>query len=286
MSIVEKAAAQLKRQDRQRPALLTEEDAPVNEHRADVPKTRLELDDVHLRRVNLLPPESAGPWISRELQRIKRPVINAMSAEIPVDSPSANRLMITSANPGDGKSFAAFNLALSLADELDYSVLLIDGDVAKQGISRNLGLEDKPGLMHLLRHTDIDPEDCVVATSEPRLSILPAGQRSRRAAESLSSRRMKAVLDELSADPARILVFDSSPLLATAESQTLALNVGQILFVVRAEHTEKRAVEAALSLIEPTKAEISLILSQGHQLFDERYSGYYGIYPTAPTHPE
>lgn len=290
MSIVEKAAERLKRQARQRPVRLAEDEAFEDESAFDTrePGQRepLELDDVRLRRVGLLPPESMAQGIGRELQRIKRPILNAMSAEAETGAPRANRVMVTSANPGEGKSFTTFNLAMSLANELDHSVLLIDGDVAKPGITRSLGLEREPGLMHLLTHVDANPEDCVVPTREARLSILPAGRRSRRAAESLSSRRMKAVLDELSADPVRILLFDSAPLLATAESQALAVNVGQILMVVRAEDTEKQAVEAALSLIEPAGAEISLILSQGNQLFGERHAGYYGIYPAEPGRTE
>lgn len=291
MSIVEKAAERLKRQERQRPVRVAEtEDATDYDAAFDTrePGQRdpLELDDVRLRRVGLLPPESMAQWIGRELQRIKRPILNALNADAPVGASPATRIMVTSANPGEGKSFTTFNLAMSLANELDHSVLLIDGDVAKPGTSRSLGLEREPGLMHLLTHADADPEECVVPTSEPRLSILPAGRRSRRAAESLSSRRMKAVLDELSADPTRILLFDSAPLLATAESQALAVNVGQILMVVRAEHTEKQAVEAALSLIEPSGAEISLVLSQGNQLFGERHAGYYGMYPAEPERTE
>lgn len=290
MSIVEKAAERLKRRERERP-VRHDEDETLRDERAFEPREPgerepIELDDVRLRRAGLLPPESMAQWITRELQRIKRPILNAMSADASAAVPPANRLMVTSANPGEGKSFTTFNLAMSLANELDHSVLLVDGDVAKPGISRGLGLEREPGLMHLLTHADAVAEDCVVATSEPRLSILPAGRRSRRAAESLSSRRMKAVLDELSADPNRILLFDSAPLLATAESQALAVNVGQILFVVRAEHTERRAVEAALSLIEPAEAEISLILSQGNQLFGDRHAGYYGMYPAEPGRSE
>lgn len=217
--------------------------------------------------------------MGRELQRIKRPILNHMRADAPPGAPAATRLMVTSANPGEGKSFTAFNLALSLADELDHTVLLVDGDVAKPGISRSLGLEREPGLMQLIAHAEAEVEDYVIPTSERRLSILPAGRGSRRAAESLSSRRMHEVLEELSMEPSRILLFDSAPLLAAAESQALAVNVGQILMVVHAERTEKSAVEAALSLIEPAEAEISLILSQGHQLFGERYAGYYGMYP-------
>lgn len=286
MSIVEKAAERLKRQQDGRdvsafPSEQENEPQPETDYRMRQPGERepLKLDSVRLRRAGLIPPESMSQWINRELQRIKRPILTAMNNEVAPGAPATNRLMVTSANPGEGKSFTSFNLALSLAKELDHSVLLVDGDVAKPGISRSLGLEREPGVMHLLNHPETAAEDCVVPTDEPRLSILPAGRRSRRAVESLSSRRMKAILDELSADPERILIFDSAPLLATAESQALAVNVGQILVVVRAEHTEKRALEAALSLIEPADAEISLILSQGRQLFGDRHAGYYGMYP-------
>ncbi|MES1925736.1 AAA family ATPase [Salinisphaera sp. T31B1] len=236
-----------------------------------------------LRRAGLLAPRSMEAAIAREFQRIKRPILATLTREAAPgrgSQASFNRLMVTSAHPGDGKTFTSMNLALSLAAELDHSVLLVDGDVIKPGISRALGLNDRPGLMELLADEQRVPEDFIVATDIPHLSVLPAGRRDGQSAERLSSRRMEGLAKELSSDPSRIVVFDSSPLLATAESQALALNMGQIVMVVRAGRTERRAVDAALSLIEPSNAEISLVLNQSRKGFGDDYDGYYGVYQT------
>ncbi|MDA3922474.1 MAG: AAA family ATPase [Salinisphaera sp.] len=236
------------------------------------------LDRDRLRRAGLLPPEGLMPRIGREFQRIKRPLLAGIRGEDARPSPRANRVMVTSADPGDGKTFTSFNLAMSLANELDYSVLLVDGDVAKPGISRSLGMRDHIGLMDVLADPSIDIEEAIVASDLPHLSIMPAGGRREQPVERLSSRRMDDVMAELASDPTRIVVFDSPPLLATAESQALALNMGQIVMVVRAGRTERGALESALSLIDPETATISLILNQSRKGFGDNYDGYYGVY--------
>ncbi|RJS94716.1 CpsD/CapB family tyrosine-protein kinase [Salinisphaera sp. Q1T1-3] len=285
MSIVEKAAARLKRQegasvddapsDVARDAVA----GPQDERRPDGRITRVTLDDVRLRRIGMMPPESMDLWLTREFQRIKRPLLSRIGSDEATTTQPLTRIMFTSANPGDGKSFITFNLALSLANEMDYSVLLIDGDVAKPGITRALGLENEPGLIHLLTDREAPAESCVIPTDEPRLSILPSGRRSRGAVERLSSRRMGELLDELGTDETRLLIIDSAPLLAAAESQALAGHVGQIVMVVAAGKTEQRAVTSALSLIEPSGAEISCVLNQTETFDDDRHAGYYGVYP-------
>lgn len=239
----------------------------------------IELDHSALRRAGLLPTHGLMARIGREFQRIKRPVLAGVQGdEKQRPSPRGNRVMVTSADSGDGKTFTSFNLAMSLAHELDHSVVLVDGDVAKPGISRSLGLGKHVGLMNLLADPSIPMEDAIVSTDMLNLSVMPAGERNERSVERLSSRRMDDVMAELASDPARIVVFDSSPLLATAESQALALSMGQILMVVRAGRTERGALESALSLIDPANAVISLILNQSRKGFGDSYDGYYGIY--------
>jgi len=295
MSIVEKAAERLRRElgtgSAQRPTAPAYEPTPHDEARPapqapedsahDPAGDRIALDRQQLNRQGLFPPEAMAPHIAREYQRIKRPLLAMLDSD---GEPSrfANRFMITSANPGDGKSFTAFNLALSLAGELDRSVVLVDGDVAKPGISRGLGLHNHRGLMELLVDQQSDPNDYLVATDEPRLSVLPAGARGRNAVERLSSRRMNEVTSQLADEPGRIVLFDSAPLLAAAESQALATHVGHVLMIVRAGSTEKRAVDAAVSLLEPSGADISLILNQNRMGSGDDYAGYYGFYPNEP----
>ena len=304
MSIVEKAAQRLQREKgREQPTNRTsntEQAAETGERRPTAversvsrktPEPRraehagepaaggaVTLDWASLRRSGVVPPKSMSAQLGREFQRIKRPILAALNPNDGTALPNANRLMVTSAHPGDGKTFMSMNLAMSLAREMDHSVLLVDGDVAKPGVSRSLGVSDRPGLMDLLEDSDAAVEDAMVATDVPNLYVLPSGQRSEEAAERLASRRMASIVAELAADPTRIVIFDSPPLLATAEAQSLALSMGQILLVVRAGGTERRALDSALSLIEPANAAISLVLNQTRKGFGEDYDGYYGVY--------
>src|SRR6185437_9441789 len=116
--------------------------------------------------------------------------------------------------------FTAVNLALGLAREPDFEVLLVDGDVPKSDITRTLGLEDSPGLMDVLADERCKPADIIVRTDVPNLLVVPAGKRHALAAELFGSLRMEYVLEEFGGrNRRRLVVFDSSPLLATSESQ-------------------------------------------------------------------
>ncbi len=229
-----------------------------------------------LRRAGLAPPVSLEQTVAREYQRIKRPILTNIFGRDGMSVPGGNRLMVASAVTGEGKTFTSVNLALNLARERDHSVLLVDGDVIKPTISRTLGLQDRKGLLDLLAEDTTAPEAAIVETDIPGFFVLPAGQRHEAMTELLSSQRMAWLVDELSRDPNRIVVFDSSPLLATSESQALAMAVGQIAVVVRAGVTGQRAVEAALSLIAHPDKAINLILNQSEKAHGDYYAGYYG----------
>jgi receptor protein-tyrosine kinase len=132
--------------------------------------------------------------------------------------------------------------------------------------------------MDALRDESVSSSSFILETDVPGLSVLPAGERCEEVAELLSSRRMNEVVEELSAEPARIVIFDSSPLLATPESQALALSMSQVLVVVKAGATERRALEAALSLIDHPSRPTSLVLNQSRRGHGDLYAGYYGVY--------
>lgn len=287
MSLVEKAAQRLREQSDQRAPThgthkSTAPDAPDDVLSRPAQTVAqggepLVLNINELQRAGLVPPEGMRAKIGREYQRVKRPLLQVM-AEEPDPDRRMNRLMITSAKPGEGKSFTSINLALSLAQELDHSVLLVDGDVVSPRLSRALGVGEAPGLTDTLLDTTLAAEQTVRPTNIPRLSFMSAGQRHDQATELMASRRMRQLVDALAGDPHRIVIFDSAPLLATAESQALALNVGQIVFVVKASHTERSALDSALSLIDPSDKRVSLVLNQSRAGFGDGYDGYYGSY--------
>lgn len=252
---------------------------PVRERAGAAPRECVRLDMARLRTQGLLTPEHASARITDEFRRVKWPLLATAFGREAQPVERGNLIMIASCVPDEGKTFTAVNLAMTIALERDCTVLLVDADAAKPNISRDLGLEGRPGLVDALASDIANLEDAVLDTSVAGLCVLPAGQRNVRAPELFASQRMDQIAAELAAhDPNRVVIFDSSPLLATNEAHLLARVVGQILVVVRANHTLQPVVREALALLDPSKA-ISLMLNQTEPGFGEYYGGYYGYEP-------
>ena len=296
MSIVEKAAEKLRsRQPAEKPELPQVEEgvearsAPtverLQEPRRSAPQTPdggtvVHIDLDALVRAGLVPSEDqASGRLANEVRRAKLPLLNnatGKSAKVPE---FAERIVVTSAVPGEGKTFTAINLALSLAREPDFEVLLVDGDIPKSDVTRTLGLEDYPGLMDILVDESRRPSDVVLRTDFPNLLVLPAGQRHPLAAELFGGRRMGNVLEELGAsNRQRLLVFDSAPLLATSEAKVLASQMGQVVVVVGAGHTRRYELKSALEGLGESQY-LGLILNKSRlPAVENPYYGYYGHY--------
>ena len=160
-------------------------------------------------------------------------------------------MLVTSSLPGEGKTFTAINLAISMAMEYDNTVLLVDGDVAHPSLPEVLGTPQSPGLLDLLTRDDLEIADALLQTNIDKLTVLPAGSRHRRATELLASEKMAILLREMATRyPDRIIIFDSPPLLATTEARVISTHMGQIVFVVAADATSQHTVRQALATIE------------------------------------
>lgn len=233
------------------------------------------LDRGTLRAAGLMPPDEESNLLTRQYRKIKHPLVaKAMGRGVPRE-PKAYLIMIASATAGEGKSFTAVNLALSLALEKDIDVLLVDADAPKPHLSRVLGLANEPGLLEALRDPKLDVESLIRATNVPSLSFLPAGVGADDATELLSSVRMErtaALLGERNSR--RIVVFDSPPLLQTTESTALARVAGQIVVVVRAQTTPQPVLLDALNTLQGHPG-VSLVLNQSTQSSASPYY-YYG----------
>jgi exopolysaccharide/PEP-CTERM locus tyrosine autokinase len=232
-----------------------------------------------LRARGYLPEASEDQRFADHYRRIKRPLIDKAISEVAaVGEPRV--IMITSALPGDGKTFTSVNLALSMALERDISVLLVDCDVARRHVSDIVGLKEESGLLDALVDESVDIESLVVQTNLRGLSILPAGRRRVEATtELLSSNRMRQIIANLChRNPRRILLLDSPPLLITNEGRTLVKIAGQIVLVVRAGHTPRQAVRDSIGLFDAQQAG-GIILNQVQMSPVEGYYGYgsYGI---------
>jgi protein-tyrosine kinase len=239
--------------------------------------SRTTLDRAHLVAAGLLPPDDQQYDITNQYRRIKRPLIAAaMGGE--ADALLLGRsLLLTSAVSGEGKTFTSLNLAMSFSLEKDFNVLLVDGDVAKRGLSESLGLGHLPGLMDLLSDSGLDIASCTVATDVPGLFVLPAGQYRPSAPELLGSARMQSLFAEYLDDHRScFVIFDSPPILMTAEARSLLPVAGQVVVVVKAGESQKPLVLDALGAIGNNKP-TSLILNQLRAVNEPRY-GYYHPY--------
>ena len=234
---------------------------------------RVALDLDAMAASGLLVPSQSRNLLANEFRVIKRPLIaNAMGkGSTPI--PNGNLIMVTSALPGEGKSFTAVNLAISIAMELDNTVMLVDADVARPSILNMVGLPPAEGLLDVVKENSLDISRVLLHTNIEKLSILPSGTPHPRATELLASDAMIRLLDDMAKRyPDRIIVFDSPPLILTTEARALATHMGQIVVVVQSGETTQAAVKEAVSTIESCPIKM-MVLNQATQSASDRY-GY------------
>lgn len=241
-------------------------------------KVRAHIDREALRAANYIDPEGPVTGLSEEFRIVKRQLLLAARGGKGFDPiEHGERILICSANPNEGKTFCAINLALSMATEKDNRVLLVDADFAKPSILARLGIEGGRGLMDALADPSIDVEDLVIETDIAGLSILPAGAQTNQDTEYLAAARTAALLDQLTRhDPSRIIIFDSPPALAASPASVLALHVGQAVMVVHADVTTDNALRDALSLLSGCE-NIQLLLNRTKfSPTGRKFGNYYG----------
>ena len=257
----------------------------------DIRKTPITVKVMdRLRERGMLVPDSMlGPEVRNEYRRIKRPLLSNAFGKSASLVDQGNLIMVTSAVPGEGKTYTALNLALAFAQERDHTVLLVDCDVTKQGVSRMLGVEQRrPDITDLLASENMPIEDALLKTDVPGLVLLPAGKPHEYITEMIASQRMARLVSEFATRYTdRIVVFDAPPMLSTPESQVLAGIVGQVVFVIEAGKTPFTIVQDALEMIPRDKA-IGLLLNKSESISNRGgyYYNYYAPYGEKDTPPE
>ncbi|MGZ8161476.1 MAG: XrtA-associated tyrosine autokinase [Methylobacter sp.] len=228
----------------EQPNLLKQSISPVYEvshaEKTESPTTEetTEINWAKLAELGFVTPGDSNTQTIEEYRNIKRPLVSNAFGEGSAGIDRSNLILITSSVPGEGKTFTAINLALSIATERDKKVLLIDADVARPSISKTLGIKSSPGLIEYLEGQDVEFSDIVLKTNMPGLRVIPAGKRHKHSTELLSSNRMILLAKQLSNRyPDRIVIFDSPPLLAATQGEILARLVGQVVLVIEAETT-------------------------------------------------
>ncbi|HET6605730.1 MAG TPA: hypothetical protein VFG62_03625 [Rhodopila sp.] len=236
----------------------------------------ISIDAVSLERAGMVDWSRTRTRISEEFRLVQRQILR--SAFGPGAEPGfSNLLLVTSARPGEGKSFMSTNLAGSIARQGDHHVLLIDADSKRDSICYSFGLAQTRGLLDLAANPKLDPAPLIVKTPIERLSILPVGRERERSAELFSTKEMTRLIQSLGRRYAdRLLILDAPPCLSTSDPAVLSQVVGQILFVVEADRTQRDEIEASLDLIQACPS-ITLVLNK--QQISSRYTfGAYSSY--------
>ena len=236
----------------------------------------IELPLATLGQSGFLVPGQARTGLADEFRVIKRPLIKNIEGESAAPIERANLILVTSAMPGEGKTFTAINLALSIAMEVDKTVLLVDADVVRPSLMSRLGVDEPAkGLLDVLTDPELDLSEVLLRTNVPKLTLLPAGSQCANSTELLASTGMERLLDELASKYAdRIVVFDAPPLLPTTESRVLAARAGQVVMVVEADHTSRNTVEKAFATVESCPVVMSVLNKCRDVSTTNRY-GYY-----------
>ncbi|UMR32061.1 XrtA-associated tyrosine autokinase [Massilia sp. MB5] len=252
--------------------------APAGEAEAAPRRAReVELDLARMQQMGLVTAAGGRTSLVEDFRIIKRPLIKrALAPRVPGENPG-NLIMITSSLPGEGKTFCAINLAMSIAMELDNTVLLVDADVARPSVLRTLGLPSQRGLMDVLLDEKMGLSEVMLRTNVNTLTLVPAGTPNPRATELLASQMMNnLVLEIANRYPDRIVIFDSPPLLLTSEAHVLAGHMGQIVLVVESEKTTQHAVKESLRQLEGCH-NVNLVYNKSREFpGSETYDYHYG----------
>lgn len=234
--------------------------------------------DVNLRKLaaeGFITPDNVSTTLSHNFRRLKRPILNNVRGKGATVLDNANLIMFTSSYPGEGKTFSAINMALSIAMERDKRVLLIDADVTKPSHHKIFGVEMGHGLTDLLLGEVRDVSDIIYKTNIPSLSLMLSGSETPHSTELFASQAMEAFVTELSQRyNDRIIIFDAAPLLLPTEASVLASHMGQIVLVVEAGETRRDDVRQSVNML--TNRIVLLLLNKVRDAGDQVGYGYYG----------
>jgi protein-tyrosine kinase len=194
--------------------------------------------------VTILDPKSLA---AEQFKRLRTQILKKMRARM------ENTILVTSAARGEGKTTTALNLAISFAQGLNETVLLIDADLRKPGMHHSLGIEVEKGLVDYLRG-EAELADLLIKTEIPKLSLLPSGDPPENPSELLGSERMSQLIQEVrSRYEDRFIILDTSPINVFADTAILASMVEGVLLVIKDGVTPQEYVHRAISQLDNSK---------------------------------
>lgn len=232
-----------------------------------------------LNQVGIFSPATHANRTTEEIRLVKQAVVQRAADATRAGLPTAPLMMVTSTREGEGKSFIAANLALSMTAEEGRSAVLIDADPSRSAVASIFGVAPRQGLLDAVADERLHPSDVLIGTNVEGLYIIPAGRRHALSAELFASERTALFLRRLIAEcPGAFLIFDAPPVLATTEASALARHVAQILYVVEAERIGRAEIAEALALVSMCP-HIGFVLNKVRFQFGSvRFGNYYRYY--------
>jgi receptor protein-tyrosine kinase len=247
--------------DASRPGPAVLADAPTSLTVPETPRTP-PLDMAAMEKAGLVVGHKVRTRISEEFRITVGHILRSMHANYSPGRGSPNVIMVTSARPGEGKSFSTLNLAGSIAQHAQREVILVDVDAKQRSMSAELGLAERPGLLDLSSNPSMRVEDVILRTVIPHLSVVTIGSGHSVGADISPSRPITALIERIARRfPNAVVLLDAPPCLSTSDPSTLAPFVGQIVMVVEAERTQRNEVVAALDLIKACPS-VTLMLNK------------------------
>jgi exopolysaccharide/PEP-CTERM locus tyrosine autokinase len=252
------------------------EKVPMNSNQENISPAVKELKFKEMEHSGYITPHMHRCQLSEEFRQIKRPLLNNAFGSSSSLVERGNLIMVTSALAGEGKTYTSINLALSMALEMDHTVLLVDADVLRPSVFSRLKLDDEKGLSDYLRDPTVKVSDILHRTNVESLVLMSAGEYSPQSVELLASARMMQLVNELAERyHDRIIIFDAPPLLISNEAAILANMVGQIVVVVETGKVAQSQVIEALDGLDKNKS-IGMVLNKCS--FIDSSASYYKHY--------
>lgn len=253
------------------------DDASVKPKKEDKKSNHFEIDVQRLEDLGFVSVYSTRRLINEEYRAIKRKLLQNGFGAISSTLNNSNIIMVSSGKPGEGKTFTAVNLALSIAAEKDKTVLLVDADVLRPNVSKTIGVEPKEGLMEYLLDEKNDISEVMYTTNVDKLRIIPAGRSHHLSTELLASQKMHDTIDEIAKRyPDRVVIIDCPPLIGINETAILASFAGQAVIVTEEGKSRMSDIAAATAQLNPDMA-IGFVVNKAIVSVSEN-QGYYGYY--------
>jgi receptor protein-tyrosine kinase len=238
--------------------------------------TTVDIDLDILEKKGFVSTNSQRLVINEEYRAIKRKLLDNAFGTLSKSLKNSNVIIVTSSRQGEGKTFTAINLALSIALEQDKTVLLVDADVLRPNVMKTLELKNEKGLMEYLLGEVDNIADVMCRTNLDNLRVISAGKSHHLSAELLASEKMFAAVEEFANRYTdRVVIVDAPPLLGINETAILANLAGQAVIVTEEYKTKLVDVQKAVAQLNPEMA-IGFIVNKTEQISLE--GGGYGYY--------